>query len=75
MLAYKTLDGNLEQLEELVNKLRKMKTNVGNVIKTSSVFDSEFDHKLNEIISELEEYKVKYATAGASLEQNAKWDK
>ena len=75
MLAYKTLDGNLERLEELVNKLRKMRTNVGNVIKTSSVFDVELDCKLNEIISELEEYKVKYATAGASLEKCAKWDK
>ena len=75
MLAYKTLDGNLERLEELVNKLRKVRTNVGNVIKTSSVFDVELDRKLNEIITELEEYKVKYATAGASLEKNANWDK
>lgn len=74
MAAYNTLNGNTEKIQQIIEVLEREKGNWSNVIYTDAAIKSFINDKLEDIISDLKDFKINCETNGSQMNTNAKWE-
>lgn len=74
MTAYNTLNGNTEKIQQIIEILEREKGNWSNVIYTDAAIKNNIANKLDDIISELKDFKINCEAKGNQMSISAKWE-